>query len=944
MSAISAALSGLKVTKESLNVTSANIANADNEHYAQQEAISKTKIIAGKNVGVEISEIRRYFDPVVDENIRIYSSSSNSYETTTKYLDQIQSFMGELGDPANPNQLVLDFFSSIAKLSSSVSEQSLKEGTAIAANNLATNLSNLAQKMHKVRHEIDVEFNANLESINYLLEELHKLNLSINASTSAYNDDINHYQLRDQKLEELSKYIDIKTMINKNGTVSVNMLDGVSLLDVNTYTQFEYQPTTSISDFISSVRLSPVNIKEYNSSKELIKSSLIVTDGFDSISEDIKANIKSNIKSGKLSGLLELRDQKVPNMIKMLDVLSEQIVENINKIHNKGSGYPPVTKLTGSRPVSHSDYTTWSGSSKIAIVDINGAPIKLDDGSQLKPLELNLSNLNSGKGLGKPDVRTIINEINEYFFQYPQVTRSAIVSANDQKEIFRDVKLVPSSDLEQIVGSNRMKFDLELDNNSQFDAEITITDIAVKDSTNTLMPNAATFSQNDTAKITAGSRSRTGKEFTLEFGPVLTEPYDVEVSYKAVAKDGSISIGKMSYSVKPSEDIRNIRHIANSLSGNMKSNHSEGASYARAKIVDEQGNEVVGYQQGFISIETSRGDYRIIIDDYDSSDLGVSLANNQNYIQPTKRGFGHYFGMNDLFVQSYDGKNSAYNMKINPDIAKDSSRISVGQMLQNAPLHDKIISVGDSFAKSEMKFQNNTNLSANDSINVFGSNYIFTNSATPGKYEVTIGADLATTINNLATKLNNEFSNVASFVPIITATEFSLAINALNKGSSSNGLTISANLSVQADLGSGMSLNPNGSLQGGIDKETRIKVKTYGYGISSGSNQIANLLTELQQQNITFLGGQGLSGGSMTLTRYASNFMSHVSSKLNEAKSNFKNHSNILQGFIEQRKSYSEVDKDTEIAKLMNLQHAFSANSKVLKIMMELEDTLINLF
>jgi len=63
---------------------------------------------------------------------------------------------------------------------------------------------------------------------------------------------------------------------------------------------------------------------------------------FDLVTYDLMGNRTSRIESGQLMGLLDLRDNEIPKILKQLDEFVINFSTEFNRIHNKGSGYPPT--------------------------------------------------------------------------------------------------------------------------------------------------------------------------------------------------------------------------------------------------------------------------------------------------------------------------------------------------------------------------------------------------------------------------------------------------------------------------------------------------------------------------------------------------------------------------------------------------------------------------
>src|SRR5690606_9603857 len=133
-------------------------------------------------------------------------------------------------------------------------------------------------------------------------------------------------------------------------------------------------------------------------------------------SSGVNQDITTILRSGKIKGLLDVRDREIPDMLDQLDQIASRLRDELNAIHNSGSGIPAASTLTGDRLVGYDEGLEWSGTVRIAALMTDGlAPDSRYDNSEagFPALDLDMDALRSEYG-DLLTVETIMKEINEH--------------------------------------------------------------------------------------------------------------------------------------------------------------------------------------------------------------------------------------------------------------------------------------------------------------------------------------------------------------------------------------------------------------------------------------------------------------------------------------------------------------------------------------------------
>lgn len=918
--AVTSALSGLKASQEGLSVLSNNIANVNTENYSRRIIEQKSATIDGVGQGVSITAIKRKVDEFLIEGVRTTGTQTSYSGTIDEYYERIQLLLGKPGTANNVNRSIDDFFSALRSLANNPELPSLRLDAVNKAISLADKISNLTGDLQQLRYDVDRDLKNTIDTINNQIKSLYEINIALEEAGNMGTNNVALLEDRDTVLESLAKNIDFTVYYSQTGAATISTANGISLLDKNQY-RIEYTPVSTVQQIINETPISQTNIGIVDKATGQLESVVQM------ISGGIESEITTNIRGGKIKALLEMRDVEIPRMLEQLDNLAVTIRNQVNTIHNDGAGFPPATSLQGTTSFLSTEVREFSGKVRIGLVDDNGKPVvRTDDYSPVNPLTLNLGKLNSGTGDGKPTMQTIIDEINEYFFYSPVLSRSTLGN-------LADIKIAATST--PLVANGTLSFDFELDNSSNLNSTFEVLGITV-DNGATGLTSALPSAYN----INNGVRSRTDDPLTVSFAGGSGGPYTMQVTLRVTDADGNVSTGTLDYVIddNPTDsNVLNDRYIASTATGSASIIPSGTTQrFAQASFVDENGDAVTsaGFP-GYLKITTESSSYHIVIDELDSQDLG-SPTNTS--ITPTGRGFSHYFGLNNLFEDYPTTKTgNSINLSVRDDIATNPNLISMGEMVRS-PSYVETRTVGDSSATGTLQFAANPEIG--DTITLSGTVFTFVAAAATDA-EITIGAGLTTTLTNIAAKLNATNSTT---IGTVDSADYAsngvdtIVITHTTPGSVGNIFSFSATtatigVSINGDA---FSTGPSGLLTNGRDTTVNTIMQPHTYELGISSNQIVDRLANLTSTILNFSSAGTLPASSSTISGYAANIVSFAAGKTKQAQENYEKDQLFSDSYIARFKGTSGVNLDEELANTIIYQNSYTASARVITVTKEL--------
>jgi flagellar hook-associated protein 1 FlgK len=683
-SSLSTALTGLKVSQQSISVLAQNIANANNKDYTRQVVSQST--IAGNDVagsGVAIDEVTRVVNEYVNRAVVTRGSITARAQVIDSYYEQSQIIIGQPGQANSIDRFTQKFFESMQRLSNDTENSSLKLSTVDSAKTLANEVSNLAYGIEELRYQADKEIQQSVGRVNISINKIFDLNIAL-GNAASLGQSVNTLSDKvEAELTALSKEINIQYTFNDVGQVTLNAANGILLIDSSGRYNLNYDSANSVQHFIDDTPSTPIEVVRVDVSGNLLNSGSAQL-----VSSGNRSEVTTPLTSGRIKGLLELRDKLFPDILNQLDNFVSVLRDEVNAIYNNGTAFPPETSLTGTTLINPFESNGWSGSILIGAVQVgssstDGQPVASPYASQtygLKPLIIDLSRLSDEGGApGSFKFQSIIDEINNYY----GIPQNAVAIGD-----IANIELISKSD-SLTAGTGSFNFNLETTNLSANNRNFTITGITPSDA-NIVVTQPAAFPSSPLTSNAGATEISSATNFSLNMssGLIGAGPYTINVGISVDDGAGGFFTDTITYTISQASDgLINDRFAANAVSGSGNATIEFPTTIQpilTAKLVDANGVEIpknsVGEytSSGYLKLEGA-ANVGVAIAELNSKHLGSVTKAATNY------GMSHYFGLNNFFATG-DGTNpsqvadAAITFKLRDDIAASPGKIAVATL------------------------------------------------------------------------------------------------------------------------------------------------------------------------------------------------------------------------------------------------------------------------
>jgi flagellar hook-associated protein 1 FlgK len=229
--AIFSSLSGLRATQAGLEVVSNNIANANTPGYSRRVINLQQASAGASTIGVRVTGVSRELDLQVQAQLRGSLSSLEYAGVTADAMTRLNALYGGPQDPSALSNVYSQFLSTLEALSTTPESTTLRAEAVAAAQGLASRLNGMSNDIQLLRQEAESAIGTAVGEVNDLLQRISVLDKQIISNSAASETPAGLLDQRDQAIETLSKYMDIRVEQQAFGAVSIHTANGTLLYD-----------------------------------------------------------------------------------------------------------------------------------------------------------------------------------------------------------------------------------------------------------------------------------------------------------------------------------------------------------------------------------------------------------------------------------------------------------------------------------------------------------------------------------------------------------------------------------------------------------------------------------------------------------------------------------------------------------------------------------------
>ncbi len=322
-SALSIALSGLRVTNTSIDLAARNIANANTPGYSSKTQNPVATLGGGVATGVTTGEIQREVDIFLQQQLRTEVAIGAQVDVRAAFLARLDAMFGKPGEANALDTILNNVGTAFQALATTPDEFGARDTVVNQSVALANHLNRLSEDIQSMRQEAEVGIANAVAEANLAMEEIAKLNSEIKSRFDDPNGIADLEDRRDGFIDQLSQLMDVKVIEADRGAVRVFTAAGNLLVDTQSVTlNFDERSGIDSSSLYSNV----------DSERGV---GTVTLSSFGGTALDLFG--QGEFRAGKIEALRALRDETLVQAQAQLDELAHGLALSLSSTQVAGS-------------------------------------------------------------------------------------------------------------------------------------------------------------------------------------------------------------------------------------------------------------------------------------------------------------------------------------------------------------------------------------------------------------------------------------------------------------------------------------------------------------------------------------------------------------------------------------------------------------------------------
>ncbi|MGY8664649.1 flagellar hook-associated protein FlgK [Bradyrhizobium sp. UFLA05-109] len=384
-SSLASAMSGLRANQAALSIVSSNVANSQTPGYVAQSP-NQIEVTTG-NFGstVMTTGVSRDLDTYVQGQLRTETGGGGYADQMANILKQLQNVYGNPGGSGTLETALNDFTSSLQALSTSAGSSSAQTVAVAAAQSLAQQLNLTTKGIQSLRSNAEQDLGTSAQQANAAMQQIADINTKLQGLSSNDPSAATLMDQRDQAINTLSKYVDVRVVTDGSNQANVYTNTGIQLVGAGLASKFT---------FTSAGALTANSLYDSNPAKSGVGAFNISLPNGSSI--DVVAN--NVVSSGQIAADLKLRDQTLVQAQTQVDQLAATMASAMSDKTTAGTAVtgPPsgfTVDISNTAPgnsvnLTYTDTAT-NTQRQITIVNVTDpAALPLQNATNANPLKV----------------------------------------------------------------------------------------------------------------------------------------------------------------------------------------------------------------------------------------------------------------------------------------------------------------------------------------------------------------------------------------------------------------------------------------------------------------------------------------------------------------------------------------------------------------------------
>jgi flagellar hook-associated protein 1 FlgK len=230
--ALNSAVSALRVNQAQVQLTSSNIAHAQDPNYTRKTLKTESVTFGNGQVGgVMISGYASTLSVTLRKQVEAQTATSGASDATSDYMARIQDLLGTSADQSSLTKAMNSFLSAWQDFQSEPDSAAAQQAIIGAGSQIGDEIHRVATGLDQLDTDVRTDTGNSVDQLNDLLKQLFQVNLQMKTAQSDSSASADLMDQRDNLVKQIAQYVDVRTVEQDDGSVSLFTAAGLQLLD-----------------------------------------------------------------------------------------------------------------------------------------------------------------------------------------------------------------------------------------------------------------------------------------------------------------------------------------------------------------------------------------------------------------------------------------------------------------------------------------------------------------------------------------------------------------------------------------------------------------------------------------------------------------------------------------------------------------------------------------
>jgi flagellar hook-associated protein 1 len=230
--ALNSAVSALRVNQAQVQLASSNIAHAQDPNYTRKSLKTESVTFGNGQVGgVMISGYMSTLSLTLRKQVEAQTATSGGSDATNEYMSRIQDLLGTSADQSALSKAMNSFISAWQDFQSEPDSAAAQQAIVGAGSQIGDQIHRVAAGLDQLDIDVRTDVENSVDKLNDLLKHLFQVNLQMKTAQTDSSASADLTDQRDNLVKQIAQYVDVRTVEQDDGSVSLFTASGLQLLD-----------------------------------------------------------------------------------------------------------------------------------------------------------------------------------------------------------------------------------------------------------------------------------------------------------------------------------------------------------------------------------------------------------------------------------------------------------------------------------------------------------------------------------------------------------------------------------------------------------------------------------------------------------------------------------------------------------------------------------------